>query len=174
MKRPPDSNRTAPGHGITPRPSSAKEARTGRGARTFLNHIRTLTKSPSGNRFSGGSFARGTVHPLSGRNAQRVLIKACIVRVSAVTGTKAVSAHLHYLVRDGVGVDGEDPKLFTAVGELDEREVRDWIKVGAEDRHQFRFIVSPEHADQLDLAQYTKDLMQQMASDLKRTWIGSR
>jgi len=173
MKRSPDSNRTAPGHGITPRPSRAKEARAGRGAQTFLHQIRALTKQPSGSGFSGGSFARGRVHPLSGRTAQRVIVKARIVRFNAATGTKAVAAHLHYLVRDGVGVDGEDPKLFTAVGELDEREVRDWIKAGAEDRHQFRFIVSPEHADQLDLTQYTKDLMQQMASDLKTNldWI---
>ena len=146
MKRPPDTKRTTQNHHITPRPSRAKEARTGRGAHTFLHHIRALSKPGTGSGFSGGSFARGSVRPLSGRTAQRVIVKARIVRINTAIGTKAVSAHINYLVRDGVGMDGEDPTLFTHSGGLEAREVRAWIKEGAEDRHQFRFIVSPENA----------------------------
>lgn len=179
MKTPPDSKRILDRALLKPRPGRAKEARAGKSARKFLNHIRALAnqhhpQGTSGNRsFSGGSLGRGAVRPLPGRYAQRVIVKARIVRIASAAGVLALAAHLKYLVRDGVGLDGEEAKVFTNDKVLGEREAGEWVNQCADDRHQFRFIVSPEQGSQLDLEQYAKDLVRQMESDLKTRldWI---
>ena len=113
--------------------------------------------------------------------ARRVAVKARIVKLNPQRGAargrqfvsaKAVDAHLRYLERDGVTRDGEKGQVYSA--ERDLEDGRSFVERGREDRHQFRFIVSPEDGEELpDLRETTRDLMQQMEADLgtKLDWI---
>ena len=92
----------------------------------------------------------------------RIVVKARVVRHG---GRAALAAHLNYLLRDGVTRDGEKGVLFGAEAEgLDRNE----FAARCEDaRHHFRFIVSPEDAEQMrDLKGFTRELMTRMEKDL--------
>ena len=92
-----------------------------------------------------------------------VTVKARIVRQRARGA--ALSAHLAYLRREGVTKDGAAGRLFDA--EHDDADHRAFAARCEGDRHHFRFIVSPEDADQLsDLKAFTRDLMAQAERDL--------
>ena len=114
---------------------------------------------------------------------RRVVVKARVVRLNPqgrgarapkmrTTVSGAVDAHLRYLERDGVTRDGERGKAYSAFeNEVDSRA---FVEPGREDRHQFRFIVSPEDsAEMADLRGFTRDLMRQMELDLatRLDWI---
>jgi type IV secretory pathway VirD2 relaxase len=113
------------------------------------------------------TFGRGrtasirATHRLGSR-ARNVVIKARVVRHG---GRSSLAAHLNYLQRDGVTRDGERGVLFGAEAEgLDRNE---FAATCENDRHHFRFIVSPEDAaDMRDLKGFTRDLMARMESDL--------
>jgi type IV secretory pathway VirD2 relaxase len=73
--------------------------------------------------------------------------------------------HLDYLRRDGVTRDGRDATLFDA--RSDQADGDAFAGRCAEDRHHFRFIVSPEDAgDMADLRAFTRELMGDVARDL--------
>ena len=73
--------------------------------------------------------------------------------------------HLRYIERDGVGRDGEPGQAYgpqTDAADLDAFKER-----CADDRHHFRFILSPEDGAELeDLRTYTRNLMGRMEADL--------
>jgi type IV secretory pathway VirD2 relaxase len=104
-------------------------------------------------------------------SSRRVIVKARLVRLKAA-GTGAVAAHLRYVVRDGVTRNGEVGQAYGAgsdTADLESFEAR-----GRKDRHQFRLIVAPEDAVQLeDLRGFTRDLMNQMEVDLgtRLDWV---
>src|SRR5262249_12153533 len=115
--------------------------------------------------------------------ARRVVVKARVVRLNPqrrgsrgpkmrATMSRAVDAHLRYLERDGVTQDGERGRAYSALeNEADGKAVGER---GREDRHQFRFIVAPEDAAEMDdLRGFTRDLMRQMELDLatRLDWI---
>ena len=80
-------------------------------------------------------------------------------------GKKAVILHLKYIERNGVEKDGSEGKLYGKDNNFD----RDQFKRDIPDeKHQFRFIVSPEDGHALDLTEFTKNLMQQVEKDLIR------
>jgi type IV secretory pathway VirD2 relaxase len=80
-------------------------------------------------------------------------------------GKRSTTTHLRYIEREGVGRDGEPGKAYGPA--TDEADLADFEPRGREDRHQFRFIVSPEEAGDLgDLHRYTRHLMQRMEADL--------
>lgn len=114
------------------------------------------------------TFGRGRVASLRathrlGRRARQVIVKARVVRHG---GRASLAAHLNYLQRDGVTRDGEKGVLFGADADgLD----RNGFAAGCEnDRHHFRFIVSPEDAPAMgDLKGFTRELMARMESDLR-------
>lgn len=114
----------------------------------------------------GASFSRarsigGWKHRQAG--ARRVTVKARIVRHAGKGGGAA--AHLRYIQRDGTSRDGEHGILYGA--DTDRADGRAFLERGADDRHQFRMIVSPEYADRLsDLTEFTRDLMKQTEADL--------
>ena len=126
-----------------------------------------------------GASARGGLGAGAGLldARQRVIVKAHIAKhgragFGAGGGGGALRAHVRYLERDGR--DGSDRGEFydRAEDDLDAKErVRDW----AEDRHHFRFIVSPENSDKLDsLTEYVRETMERVSSDLgapKLDWI---
>src|ERR1700732_2231770 len=113
--------------------------------------------------------------------ARRVAMKPRVVKLNPQRGAtrgrqfvsaKAVDAHLRYLERDGVTRDGEKGQVYAA--ERDVADGRAFLERGRDDRHQFRFIVSAEDGAELsDLRTITRDLMQQMETDLgtKLDWI---
>jgi type IV secretory pathway VirD2 relaxase len=98
------------------------------------------------------------------------VIKARVVRRARTPG--ALRAHVAYLQRDGVTRGGEPGQLFDA--ERDGVDGARFAERCEDDRHHFRFIVSPDDARELaDLRQYTRDLMDQAARDLgtKLDWV---
>ncbi|HEX3730562.1 MAG TPA: hypothetical protein VHV47_12200, partial [Opitutaceae bacterium] len=96
------------------------------------------------------------------RDLRRVIVKARIVRLKGSLG--AVRAHLAYLQRDAVGPDGERGRLYDAAS--DGADGKAFMARCEGDRHQFRFIVSPEEGGDLDLRAYTRRLMEGMEKDL--------
>ncbi len=111
-----------------------------------------------------GRFARAAAG-LS-RSSRRVLVKARIVRHGGAKLRSApLARHILYLQRDGVGRDGRNADLFGSEG--DGVDGRAFASACEEDRHHFRFIVSPEDAHRLgDLRAFTRDLMARAERDL--------
>jgi type IV secretory pathway VirD2 relaxase len=93
-----------------------------------------------------------------------VIVKAHVVRMTA-SGAKAAALHLRYIERDGVEKDGSKGHLYTAEGPA-RAETFDEQRPG--ERHQFRLIVSPEDAGELDLTDYVRRLMSAVERDLGR------
>ncbi|WP_292156329.1 DUF3363 domain-containing protein [Mesorhizobium sp.] len=132
---------------------------------------------------SGGGWSR---EGGGGRfRARRVMVKARVVKFVSQRGARgpklrgvsirAVDAHLRYLQRDGVTRDGEKGRVYAAIEDGRGRdEASAFIERCRGDKHQFRFIVAPEDAAEMeDLRSFTRDLMRQMESDLgtRLDWI---
>jgi type IV secretory pathway VirD2 relaxase len=138
-----------------------------------------LTGNGLGRAGSGGSgsrFGRGRMATLQAAlrsSSRRVVIKARVVRHRGVRFRAAsLATHLGYLKREGVTRDGASARLFDANG--DEADGRAFAGRCEEDRHHFRFIVSPEDAPAMaDLRAFTRDLMTQAARDLgtRLDWV---
>jgi type IV secretory pathway VirD2 relaxase len=108
---------------------------------------------------------------------QRVIVKALVSRHlgrGAARGA-ALAAHVAYLCRAGAGQDGARPEFFDRQSDGVDGAVatHGW----GDDRHHFRFIVSPEHGDRIaDLRSYTRAVMGRVADDLGQpqlAWIGT-
>lgn len=102
--------------------------------------------------------------------ARSAVIKARVVRRAMTPG--ALAAHVRYLQRDGVTKDGAAGCLFSA--EADDLHPSAFVARCADDRHHFRFIVSPDDAHQLaDLRRFTRELMSQAEHDLatRLDWV---
>ena len=103
--------------------------------------------------------------------SRRVAVKARLVNLRRAAKGSAI-AHLKYIERDGVTPNGERGRAYDRADDL--ADVGEFEKRGAKDRHQFRFIVSPEDAAEFgDLKAYTRDLMAQMERDLgtRLEWV---
>ncbi|KRE12647.1 type VI secretion protein [Bosea sp. Root483D1] len=130
-------------------------------------------KITPGNRSTCGRGRTASVRAsrlLTGRS-RIVVIKTRVVRHTARAAPLA--AHLTYLRREGVAYDGEKARLFGP--ETYEVDSRSFAERCQDDRHHFRFIVSPEDAvDMADLKSFARDLMGQMEKDLgtKLGWAG--
>ncbi|GHE45784.1 type VI secretion protein [Camelimonas fluminis] len=130
-------------------------------------------KITTGNRsrFGRGQRASIQANRLLTSRTRIVVIKTRVVRHSARAAPLA--AHLTYLRRDGVTRDGERARLFGP--EADNVDARYFAARCEDDRHHFRFIVSPEDAvDMADLKDHARELMGQMEKDLgtKLDWVG--
>jgi type IV secretory pathway VirD2 relaxase len=80
-------------------------------------------------------------------------------------GAKAASMHLRYIERDGVEKDGSKGVLYDAEG-VARRDAFAQPRPG--EKHQFRLIVSPEDAAELDLTAYVRRLMVTVQRDVGR------
>ena len=105
--------------------------------------------------------------------SRRVVMKARVVRH---TGARFRSAplpkHIAYLQRDGVTRDGADARMFDA--RSDTADARAFAERTLDDRHHFRFIISPEDAAELeDLRAFTREVMQDVERDLgsRLDWV---
>jgi type IV secretory pathway VirD2 relaxase len=76
--------------------------------------------------------------------------------------------HLAYLERDGVERGGSPGRLYGAEDGFDRDAFRAPL---AGEQRQFRFIVSPEDGDELDLKEFARRLMAQVENDLGRRLI---
>lgn len=130
-------------------------------------------------RFSGTRIGRGAGvgRMLASRgghaaaNGRRVIVKASIVKLAG-KGASAAAAHLRYLQRDGTTRGGERGTLYGR--DTDMVDGKAFGERGAGDRHQFRFIVSPEDGDQYeDLKPLTRRLMARVEEDLgtRLDWV---
>lgn len=121
-------------------------------------------------RFGRGQRASVQAYRLITARSRGAVIKARVVRMNLRGGN--LPTHLAYLRREGVTRDGEKAKLFGPGGdELDAREFADRCK---DDRHHFRFIVSPDDALEIaDLRTFTRDLVNHMEQDLgtRLDWV---
>lgn len=129
-----------------------------------------------GARSGRSTFGRGRTAALAAglrTPSRRVAFKARIARHRGPRFRSApLAAHLAYLQRDGTTRSGEPARMFDAEG--DAADTRAFAARSEEDRHHFRFIISPEDASELqDLRATTRDLMREMESDLgtRLDWV---
>ncbi len=112
-------------------------------------------------------FAGAKLTPMS----RRVTIKTLLVNQQRAS-PQSLAKHLRYIERDGAGRDGEPGQAYgpqTDAADLDAFKER-----CADDRHHFRFILSPEDGAELDdLRTYTRHLMGRMEADLgtRLEWV---
>jgi type IV secretory pathway VirD2 relaxase len=103
--------------------------------------------------------------------ARRVVVKTRIVKMAG-KGLDAARLHFRYIQRDGVTREGTPGKLYDA--ERNRIDGKAFLERSDGDRHQFRFIVTPEDgAEYEDLKDLTRRLMQRAEQDLgtKIDWI---
>lgn len=95
--------------------------------------------------------------------SRRVVVKVRVVQVGADWGKKAASLHLAYVERDGVERDGTAGTLYGAAGPVTREEFDEPLPG---EKHQFRIVISPEDANELDLQTYVRTYMQRVERDL--------
>ena len=121
-------------------------------------------------RFGRGQCASIQANRLITARSRGAVIKARVVRHGGRSAP--LSTHLDYLRRDGVTRDGEKARLFGPGG--DDVDVKGFAERAEDDRHPFRFIVSPDDALEMsDLKGFTRELVGQMEKDLgtRLEWV---
>lgn len=114
-------------------------------------------------RFGRGQRAAVQANRLLTARSRGAVIKARVVRSGGRSAPLAT--HLGYLRREGVTRDGENARLFGPGG--DDVDPKEFAERCEDDRHHFRFIVSPDDALEMpDLRSFTRDLVDQMEKDL--------
>jgi len=157
----------------------------GAGGRSYLQRVlharaRAGGKGRIRQGFNGTRIARGAVAArllagrdrFSGLRTRRVMVKTRMIRLNRPKARGAAAAHMRYIQRDGVTREGQPGRLYGA--DQDRIDGRDFLDRQAGDRHQFRFIVSPEDgAEYQELKGLTRRLMAQMEKDLgtKLDWV---
>ncbi len=156
-----------------------------RKGRTYLQRVLQARMLAGGARrlgrsFTGSRIGRGRVagRQLASRDRfaayrqRRVMVKYRIAKLNRPNSMGAARAHLRYIQRDGVTREGEPGKLYSA--EHDRADGKAFLEKCDGDRHQFRFIVSPEDGQNYDdLKSLTRRLMAQMEQDLgtRLDWV---
>ncbi|MFU4936715.1 relaxase/mobilization nuclease and DUF3363 domain-containing protein [Pseudomonas paraeruginosa] len=174
------------------RPSAPKNRGKGQG-QSFVSKVLKQTGKASGGKSSmrhsaaGGNGARAGQRPGSrlGRGhtaarfagakltpmSRRVTIKTLLINHQRAS-PQSLSKHLRYIERDGAGRDGEPGRAYGP--QADEAGLDAFKERCADDRHHFRFIVSPEDGAELDdLRTYTRHLVDRMEADLgtRLDWV---
>lgn len=174
------------GHEFRVRPGRGRDAGAGssRRGKKLAAQVRKAaarsgyTRSRSARARGGGTRRHGR-----GRSAlaaikrgpmqRRVTVMARIVRHKGARFRAApLARHIAYLERDGVTRDGHEALMFDASGDAAGRDA--FTERCDDDRHHFRFIVSPEDATEIeDLRGYTRELMATMEKDLdtRLDWV---
>lgn len=143
--------------------SSVRSPRgTGKGAGAGQRPGSRLGRGHTAARFAGAKLT-----PLS----RRVTIKTLLVNQRQAS-PQSLAKHLRYIERDGVGRDGEQGQVYGP--QTEEADLDAFKERCADDRHHFRFILSPEDGAELeDLRTYTRHLMGRMEADLgtRLEWV---
>ncbi len=152
-------------------------ATTGRKSQRYLNRvIRNMKRASQGraggrrSSFSGSrigsGYSIGTVLATRGfqPGSRRVIVKARFTSFKR-GGLGAAKAHLRYIQRDGVTLEGERGALYGA--DDDKIDGKAFLERSEGDPHQFRIIVAAEDGAELeDLKPFIRDLMSQAEKDL--------
>ena len=154
--------------------------------KSFVGEVTRAAKKAghSGNGFGHGSRTQGRSTFGRGRRAalslssrlrgRRVVVMSRIVRHQGKTFRSApLPRHLAYLKREGVTRDGSNARMFDATS--DHADVKSFGERCEDDRHHFRFIISPEDAAELEnVRTFTRELMADAERDLgtKLDWVG--
>ncbi len=174
------------------RPSAPKNRGKGQG-QGFISKVLKQTGKASGGKSSmrhsaaGGRSARAGQRPgarlgrghtavrFSGANltpfSRRVTIKTLLVNQRNAS-PQSLAKHLRYIERDGAGRGGEPGQAYGP--QTDVADLGAFKERCAEDRHHFRFIVSPEDGAELDdLCTYTRHLVNRLEADLgtRLDWV---
>lgn len=171
-----------------------RRVRAAHGEESFQRQVRSQVRKQSqhggqknGRRRSLRTIgSRNGLPPLPGTFSQRVVVQARVVKHGA-QGKELLQKHVHYMQRDGVGYAQERGTVYGTIDHTGDvanvahedaqnhvpEPLQHFIEQCANDRHSFRFILSPEYAHKLDLTLYTKGLMHEMEKDLGTTlqWI---
>ncbi|MBB2201622.1 relaxase/mobilization nuclease domain-containing protein [Gluconacetobacter tumulisoli] len=154
--------------------------------RSFVGEVMRAARKAghTGRHFGGADGPKGRSTFGRGRRAalsiakrspgRRVVVKARIVRHQGTRFRSApLARHIAYLRREGVTRDGEKARMFDAGS--DAADDRAFAERCADDRHHFRFTVSPEDLAQMrDVHGFARELMQDMERDLgtRLDWVG--
>ncbi|MBB2972677.1 VirD2 family relaxase/mobilization nuclease [Mesorhizobium sp. RMAD-H1] len=164
------------------RPGRIRSRRT-QSARPFIAQALAAAKKAGGgvsrsgrvvpgnrSRFGHGQRASIQANRLISSRSRGAVVKARVVRHSIRSAP--LGAHLNYLRREGVTRDGEKARLFGPGTE--NADAGAFAERCQDDRHHFRFIVSPDDAlEMADLKSFTRDLVSQMEKDLgtRLEWV---
>lgn len=161
------------------RPGRSRDVGAGsarKGQKLAAQVKRAAMRAGQPHRGANGKRSGGTGHRGRGRavafaksrmpGQRRVVIMARVVRHAGARFTAApIGRHIAYLERDGVTSDGRDAAMFDARSDGADRDA--FAERCEDDRHHFRFIVSPEDAGEMqDLRAFTRELMSDMSRDL--------
>lgn len=152
------------------RPGRIRSQGSTKRARSFLSRVsRSISRAGgTSGRVHGRIRQRGSY-----QGRRRVVVKARIVRLST-SSVAALTQHLKYIRRDSAHSPDDRGTLFD--GTSGNKELRTFAERASEDRHHFRFIVSPEDGKEMsDLKPFVRDLMSQMEQDLDTPpdWVGA-
>lgn len=141
--------------------AAVEKAKPGAFAKRSTAHF-TGARLGRGAGFGAASAMRN--HTFAIFRSRRVAVKIRSVRFGA-HGLPKARAHLNYIQRDGASREGGPGKLYgPAQGHVDGAS---FLEDGKDDRHQFRIILSPEDAGDLQsLNQFTRDVMAAAEKDL--------
>ena len=158
------------------------EVRLGRirspsGARKAQSFFKRVSRGAKAKRSRSGRSRSSPVRQMQFH--RRVVVKASIRRMDGDSLAK-LKDHLAYVQRDGTDERGQPAELY---GPDDERVSPDHLDRAMsfaeqcrDDRHIFRFIVSPEDSAKMqDLTASTRDLVSQLETDLgtKLDWVAA-
>jgi type IV secretory pathway VirD2 relaxase len=171
---------------INLRPGRIKHGNQGaKRPKSFVSQVMRAARKAghTGKNFGHGSGSRGRSTFGRGRRAalslasrspgRRVVIMARIVRHQGKRFRSApLSRHVAYLGREGVTRDGADARMFDVKSE--DADTKAFAQRCEDDRHHFRFTISPENAAEMaDLRTFTRELMADAERDLdtKLDWV---
>lgn len=113
------------------------------------------------------NILRSRINP----RGRRVMVKTRLVNLrKAAMGS--TTRHVRYIERDGVTREGAEGQAYDRI--TDTADSKAFSERAEGDRHQFRFIVSAEDAEDIsDLRRFTRDLMARMETDLgtRLDWV---
>jgi len=148
----------------------------------FFERVSSGSKSKRARRGQSSHRGRSSVRQMAFH--RRVVVKASIKKMVGA-GFAKLKAHLDYIQRDGTDERGERAELYGRRVEetgIEQRGVgegeapADFAARCKDDRHHFRFIVSPEDSAKMqDLSAFTRDLVGQMERDLctQLDWVAT-
>lgn len=147
----------------------SKSPRSSRGGRPRAKSFySSVTPKRGGGRSSPNRSQRSTSQRTFHR---RVVVQASIKKMAGF-GAAKLKDHLKYLERDATQKDASPGKLYGSL--IHDADAESFHSRCKDDRHHFRFIVSPEDAERMsDLTGFTRELVSRMESDLgtKLDWV---